>query len=147
MFVLIRFELSFSLDGLSFPSAFFACGIVFVLIRFELTPEVTLLVHSASMQCPASQSALREFWRGGQADRMCALEIAKAWALREASRELHGGEDKLPMCRCAGGQKRWHSPSREALRQLFVTIDSDPDWFPGKHNGEKRGPPPLCLPT
>ena len=27
---------------------------------------------------------------------MCALEIAKAWALREASRELQGGKDKLP---------------------------------------------------
>ena len=104
-----------------------------MLIRFEITPEVTLLAHSASMQCPASQSALREFWRGGQADRMCALEIAKAWALREASRELQGGKDKLPWVAARVVKNDGTHPSREALRQLFVTIDSDPDWFPGKH--------------
>ena len=34
--MLIRFELTFSLDGLSFPYVF-ARGIVFVLIRFELS--------------------------------------------------------------------------------------------------------------
>ena len=27
---------------------------------------------------------------------MCAMEMVKVWALREASRELHDGKDKLP---------------------------------------------------
>ena len=112
---------------------FLLVELCFVLIRFELTPEVTLLAHSASMQCPASQSALRELWRGGQADRMCALEIAKAWALHETSPELQDGKDKLPWVAARMVKSDGIHPSREALRQLFVTIDNDPDLFPGKH--------------
>ena len=64
---------------------------------------------------------------------MCALEIAKAWALREASRELQGGKDKLPWVAARVVKNDGTHPSREALRQLFVTIDNDPDLFPGKH--------------
>ena len=74
---------------------------------------------------------------------MCAMEIAKAWALREASRELHAGKDKLPWVAARVVKNDGTHPSREALRQLFQTIDSDPDWFPGKHSGTKRGPPPV----
>ena len=34
-----------------------------------------------------------------------------------------------------------------ALHELFAKIDADPDWFPGKHSGAKRGPAPLLTPA
>ena len=37
-----------------------------------------------------AQELLRESWLRGQHGRLCAWEQAKALALREASRELHG---------------------------------------------------------
>ena len=39
---------------------------------------------------------MREIWLGGRPDRLCLLQVAKAWALREVSRELHDGQDHLP---------------------------------------------------
>ena len=37
-----------------------------------------------------------------------------------------------------GGQ-----PGTSALSQFFALVDSDAEWYPGKHNGAKRGPKPL----
>ena len=34
-------------------------------------------------------------------------------------------------------------PSHGSLTEFFAKVDADPDWFPGKHNGQKRGPQPL----
>jgi len=56
-----------------------------------------------------TQEELRELWKGGQSDRLCAFEVAKAWALREASREIHQGEDTLPWVAARVVKKRWHS--------------------------------------
>ena len=90
-----------------------------------------------------SQDDLRELWRGGRSDRLCAFELAKALALREASREIHNGEDNLPWVAARVVKNDGTHPAKQSLYELFRTIDSDPDWFPGKHNGEKRGPPAL----
>ena len=90
-----------------------------------------------------TQEELRELWKGGQSDRLCAFEVAKAWALREASREIHQGEDTLPWVAARVVKNDGTHPSKQALFQLFNCIDSDPDWFPGKHNSKRRGPQPI----
>ena len=118
-------------------------GNMFARMKFDVAQAFPLACSSHQPSMSVSQSALRDVWRGGQDDRMCAMDIAKAWALREASRELHAGKDKLPWVAARVVKNDGTHPSREALRQLFQTIDSDPDWFPGKHSGTKRGPPPV----
>ena len=30
-------------------------------------------------------------------------------------------------------------PSQAALHEFFAKVYADPEWFPGKHNGKKRG--------
>ena len=35
------------------------------------------------------------------------------------------------------------SPSQQSLNEFFNKVDADPDWFPGKHSGTKRGLKPL----
>ena len=74
-----------------------------------------------------TQEELRELWKGGQSDRLCAFEVAKAWALREASREIHQGEDTLPWVAARVVKNDGTHPSKQALFQLFNCIDSDPD--------------------
>ena len=90
---------------------------------------------------------MREIWLGGRPDRLCLLQVAKAWALREVSRELHDGQDHLPWVAGRVFKNDGTNPGRDALRQLFQKIDSGPDWLPGKQHGEKRGRPPLFTPA
>ena len=35
------------------------------------------------------------------------------------------------------------APAWGSLSEFFSKVDKDPDWFPGKHNGQKRGRPPV----
>ena len=35
------------------------------------------------------------------------------------------------------------SPSQQSLNEFLNKVDADPDWFPGKHSGTKRGLKPL----
>jgi hypothetical protein len=35
------------------------------------------------------------------------------------------------------------APQKGSLSEFFTKVDRDGDWFPGKHNGAKRGPKPL----
>ena len=90
-----------------------------------------------------TQDSLRHLWHCGQEGRLSAWQVAKALGLREASRELHGDSGNLPwiaarLVKIGGG-----IPTPQSLHELFAKIDADPDWFPGKHNGVKRGPMPL----
>jgi hypothetical protein len=32
-------------------------------------------------------------------------------------------------------------PATSSLKEFYEKVDADPEWFPGKHNGEPRGPP------
>lgn len=90
-----------------------------------------------------SQTALKDLWEGGQKDRLGPWEQARALAFREASKELHGGEVNVPWV-CARVQKNDGTPPhRQSLHDSFALVDGDPDWFPGKHTGSKRGPKPL----
>ena len=74
---------------------------------------------------------------------MCAWEQAKALAFREAGRVLHGEAPSLPWIASHVAKNDGTHPTRQALHKFFAAVDADPDWFPGKHNGKKRGPPPL----
>jgi hypothetical protein len=65
----------------------------------------------------------------------------------EANKEIHGGEPRLPwiaerVTKVGGGH-----PTKQALSLFFGKVDADPNWYPGAHNGEKRGPAPLLTPA
>ena len=66
----------------------FVCGAMAGLLKLAPTPVATARPLSPM---PLSQDVLHELWRGGQASRMCLWQQARALALREASREIHGG--------------------------------------------------------
>ena len=38
------------------------------------------------------------------------------------------------------GKPRGQPPTGQSIKEFLEKIDADPDWFPGKHCGEKRGP-------
>ena len=89
------------------------------------------------------QETLRNFWRSAPDGRLCPWEQAKALGLREASKDLHGGQTNLVwiadrVTKVGGGH-----PSTSALHQFFKLVDADADWFPGRRSGKKRGPQPL----
>ena len=68
---------------------------------------------------------------------------ARALALREASKEIHGGEPNAPWIAARLQKEGGGEPGRSALFQFYEKVDNDPDWFPGKHTEKRRGPKPL----
>ena len=38
------------------------------------------------------------------------------------------------------GHPKGDHPSSASIKEFFDKLDSDPDWFPGKHSDAKRGP-------
>ena len=90
-----------------------------------------------------AQETLRKLWHGGQEGRLSAWQVAKALGLREASKELHGDIGNLPWIAERLYKNGGGSPSTASLHELFAKIDADPDWYPGKHSGAKRGPLPI----
>ena len=94
----------------------------------------------------AAQELLRKFWLSSPPGHLSKWEQAKALGLREASKEIHGGQANVPwicarLVKTGGGQ-----PQRAALHEFFKKVDADPDWFPGKHSGTPRGPKPMLTP-
>ena len=92
-----------------------------------------------------AQELLRDSWLRGQHGRLCAWEQAKALALREASRELHG---RTQLAWIAARVERFGGghPSGGALHKFFKIVDGDKEWSPGKQRGAARGPKPLMVP-
>lgn len=93
------------------------------------------------------QDVLRSLWLHSAPGRLCPWEQAKALSLREASKEIHGGKERVPwicahLTKTGGGH-----PQRAALHEFFQKVDADPAWFPGKHDGKPRGPKPQLTPT
>ena len=90
-------------------------------------------------------SALRTMWCEGKKGKMCPKEQAKAWALREAWRELHG-ESTYGMCKWTAarvftvGNPPKH-PSVAAVQQFLDKVIEDPEWHPGKIYGKPAGRP------
>ena len=94
-----------------------------------------------------SQDSLRDLWLTAPQGRLSPWEQAKALGLREASRVLHNGRANMPwiaerVAKVGGGH-----PNKSSLHEFFKLVDADEDWFPGKHNGAKRGPKPLLTPA
>ena len=56
---------------------------------------------------------------------------------------MHGGQPNLAWIASQLTKSGGGAPTRAALHELFAKIDGDPEWFPGKHSGVKRGPKPL----
>ena len=75
---------------------------------------------------------------------MCALQEAKAWAMRTVwladNKSTYGMLTYIAkhIQKIGGG-----NPTRQALHQLFDKIDEDPEWFPGK--AEPRSGRPRAL--
>ena len=101
---------------------------------------------STALQMAMAQEQLRDVWLHAQHGRLSAWEQAKALALREASRELHGRTQLVWIAarveKAGGGH-----PSLGALHKLFKVVDADDEWFPGKQRGARRGAKPLMTPA
>ena len=92
------------------------------------------------------QEALKRLWLEGVEDRLCGREQAKAWALREVW--VEDGRNPFGLYsfvarrvrKTRGGKADGDHTTSSSIKEFFDKIDCDPDWYPGKHNGEKRGP-------
>ena len=94
----------------------------------------------------SAQEALRLSWLQGPEGRLSGREQAKAWALREVWRE----DGKAPyglftfvaarVRKTRNGRPTGDHPSVASVKEFFTKIDADPDWHPGKHCEERRGP-------
>ena len=98
-----------------------------------LQVALTLLLMSKQLE-------LKDLWLAGPDGQLCALEEMKAWALREVWRQDGRGDYGM----CAFIAKKVHKndgscPTRNSVRKLLEQIDADPEWYPGKQRGEKRG--------
>ena len=84
------FESTLCLLGWPMPDSMhtFADGSVSGMLK--CAPAAVAIARPFS-HMPLGQDVLRGLWRGGQAHRRCPWEQARALALREASREIHGG--------------------------------------------------------
>ena len=56
----------------------------------------------------------------------------------EASREIHGGRVSAPWVAAHVSKNDGSHPCRQSLHDFFRTVDSDVDWFSGKHRGKRR---------
>ena len=93
-------------------------------------------------------SALRTMWCEGKKGRMCPKEQAKAWALREAWRELRG-ESTYGMCKWIAarvfkvGNPPKH-PSVAAVQQFLDKVIEDPEWRKEYGLLSRCGLAPVC---
>ena len=94
----------------------------------------------------STQADLRDLWLQAPEGKLCAREQAKAWALREVWRaEGKGTYVMYPfiagkVSKMSGGQPSGGPPGASALQEFFDKVDKDPEWFPGKTTGTRRGP-------
>ena len=95
---------------------------------------------------PTNQEELRTAWLGGRDGRLCGREQAKAWALREVWRSQKESSYGLVQFVCdhvrtnKNGEPKGDRPKLGSMSEFFTKVDADPDWFPGKTSGAKRGP-------
>ena len=90
-----------------------------------------------------AQPTLESLWKGGSKGRLSPLETLKAYCYWKVYQEQGESEYGLwpkiasKVTKVGGGH-----PSGEAVRQTVNKINDDPDWYPGKHSEESRGPKP-----
>ena len=103
---------------------------------------------------PIPQDQLRKLWHTAAPGRLAPWQQARALALRDVSRDEYGGHvcvswiaAKLRKTDETGEAYSNEAPAQGSVSEFFSKVDNDPDWFPGKHSGEKRGPPPALTRT
>ena len=95
-----------------------------------------------------AQESLRDLWESGQSDRLSPWMCAMALAYREASKEISKkGKPNIAWVATKVTRVDGENPTPTSLHDFFKKVDADPDWFPGKHAGTKRGPKPLFTPA
>ena len=100
---------------------------------------------------PIPQDDLRKFWHTSAPGRLTPWQQALALGLREASKDMYNGHvcvswiaSKLRKTDETGEAYSSDSPEHGSLSEFFKKVDQEEDdWFPGKHNGARRGPLPL----
>ena len=90
----------------------------------------------------SKQALLRSAWLGTKDGSLSGREQAKAWALREIWKD-DGKADHGMLVYIAGKLKKKDggSPTPNAVKQFFVKVDADDEWFPGKANYDEVGAP------
>ena len=84
---------------------------------------------------------LQELWLGGRTGTLCALEQAKAWALREAWFLEHESTYGMHTWIAERVKKVGHgSPSNNAVKNFLETVDGDRDCYPGKRDESTTKP-------
>ena len=81
-----------------------------------------------------TQAECMHFWLDAVENRLRAWEVAKALGLREASKEIHGDNGRLPWIAARLTKVGGGCPTVQSLHELFAKIDAGPLWAPGKHN-------------
>ena len=94
-----------------------------------------------------NSDSLSVLWLSAPPGRLSPWQQARALALRDASREIHGGRNQLQCIADRVEKVGGGCPGKAALHKFFTLVDADPDWFPGKHQAGKRGRPPLLTPA
>ena len=88
----------------------------------------------------SKQALLRSTWLDAKDGSLSGREQAKAWALREVWKDDDKADHGM-LTYIAGKLKKKDggSPCSNAVKQLFVKVDADADWFPGKANYDEVG--------
>ena len=96
------------------------------------------------------QETLEKLWHRSAPGSLTPWETVRALGLRDACRELHGGNacvtwiaSRLRKTDSTGKSYSADHPAQSSVSELFQKIDADPMWFPGKRIGAKRGRKPL----
>ena len=94
----------------------------------------------------AGQKQLEELWHSASPGHLSPWQQALALGLRHASKELNGGHvavvwiaAKLRKTDGTGKGYSQDAPAPASVTEFFKKVDADPQWFPGKHSGAKRG--------
>ena len=89
-------------------------------------------------------ASLQSLWKEGRDGALSPLEQMRAWALREAQKDL-GGEEAVNHQKIADRVTKMGGghPSREAIRKFLDRVDEDSDWYPRKTYRKRSGPQPV----
>ena len=92
-------------------------------------------------------TSLKDLWTAGKEGSLSPLEQSRAWALREVYRENGVPEKKLytkiaeKLVKIGPKRNKSGKPTPRAVLKLFAKMDTDDDWYPGKHvEGRGRKP-------
>ena len=96
-----------------------------------------------------TQEELQALWHPAPPGKLTPWQQALALGLREASKEVYEGHicvtwiaSKLRKTDNIGKAYSEDAPAHGSVSEFLDKVNNDPEWFPGKHNGVRRGPQP-----